>query len=115
MARSNAFLTVAVIVGAIGALTLAPNSLAQRDTTLLDPEQAELQLERARQEAAEAEARATRLAADAEAATRAADRTAKEAAAIAAQIQRLEAEIAFATSCNAAVSGTQDGKQQHVA
>ncbi|TRD11397.1 metalloendopeptidase [Erythrobacter insulae] len=79
---------------ALGAF--APVSTAQRDIGLLEPEEAQAQLERSTRESQRAEARAQRLSREAEQAKEAADKTAKEAAALAAQVQRSEADIAAA-------------------
>lgn len=81
----------------IAALAIAvPEGSAQRDVTLLDPDEAQAELQRATRESQRANSRAERLVQEAEAATEAADRTAREAAAIAAQIQRAEANISAA-------------------
>ncbi|MEO1220025.1 MAG: peptidoglycan DD-metalloendopeptidase family protein [Pseudomonadota bacterium] len=95
MRKSLAFL------GLVGASTAAllfavPQGWAQRDVTLLEPEEAQAELTRATRESQRAEARADRLAREAEAASEAADKTAREAASLAAQIQAEEAKIAAA-------------------
>lgn len=89
---------LSVSIGAIcAALAFAiPQSRAQRDVVLLEPAEAQAELERATRESARAGIRADRLAAEAEEATEAADKTAREAASIAAQIQAAEADIAAA-------------------
>ncbi|MBV7265638.1 peptidoglycan DD-metalloendopeptidase family protein [Erythrobacter sp. WH131] len=69
-------------------------SAAQRDVGIMDPGEAQAQLERATRESQRAQARSARLARQADAASEAAEKTAREAASIAAQIQRAEAEIA---------------------
>lgn len=82
---------------AIGALALAlPQARGQRDLRVLEPEAAQVELDRATRESRLAEERAARFAKAAEEAGEAADRTAQEAAAIAARIQQAEAEIAAA-------------------
>jgi len=96
MLRRTILIPTTTLVLSVMMVALAPKGATQRDTALLDPEEAALQLERASEEAQRAEARASRLASEAESATRAADRSAKEAAAVAAQIQVAEAEIATA-------------------
>ncbi|BDI59764.1 murein hydrolase activator EnvC family protein [Qipengyuania nanhaisediminis] len=77
-------------------LFAVPHGWAQREVTLLEPDEAQAQLTRATRESQRAEARAARLAREAAAATEAAERTAREAASIAAQIQAAEADIAAA-------------------
>ena len=94
--RGRILIPVTTLAAIGAALAVTPGTFAQRDIGLLDPQQAEAQLERAKQAATDAEERATRLASEAEAAIRAADRSAKQAAAIAAQIQKIEANIATA-------------------
>ncbi len=84
-----ALAAVAMVVG-------IPDSWAQRDIALLEPEDAQAELERATRESQRAQARADRLEGEADEATEAADKTAREAAAIAAQIQATEADIAAA-------------------
>ena len=75
---------------------VAPQGVAQRDIAVLEPAEAQAQLERATRESQQAEARAARLLSEADAAIEAADKAAREAAAIAAQIQQSEARIAAA-------------------
>jgi len=83
--------------GIAAALVFAvPDSWAQRDVGLLEPEEAQAELERATRESQRAEGRAARLSREAEAATEAADKTAREAASLAAQIQAAEADITAA-------------------
>lgn len=79
-----------------GVLALVPVTFAQRDVGLLDPGEAQAQLERATREGQRAEARAARLGREAEAVTEVADKTAREIAALAARIQGAEADIAVA-------------------
>lgn len=82
---------------AIGVLALAlPQARGQRDLRVMEPEAAQVELDRATRESRLAEERAARFAKAAEEAGEAADRTAQEAAAIAARIQQAEAEIAAA-------------------
>jgi len=73
-----------------------PASFAQRDVAVLEPEEAQAELERATRESQRAESRADRLAREADEATEAAEKTAREAASVAAQIQAAEADIAAA-------------------
>ena len=77
-------------------LSAVPDSWAQRDVSLLEPEEAQAELTRATREGQRAEARAERFAREAEAAVEAAEKTAREAASIAAQIQATEANITAA-------------------
>ncbi|MDJ0643398.1 MAG: peptidoglycan DD-metalloendopeptidase family protein [Erythrobacter sp.] len=92
----------ALCIGATGvaiaaALMLAvPPGVAQRDVGLMEPDEAQAELQRATRESQRANARAERLARQADQATEAAERTAREAAAIAARIQRAEADIVAA-------------------
>ncbi len=96
MERNTLFLGVTGLA-IIAALALAvPDGSAQRDVAVMEPDEAQAELQRATRESQRAEARAERLAAEAEEATEAADKTAREAAAIAARIQRSEADIAAA-------------------
>ncbi len=91
------FTTLALGIAGVGALaTFVPVSEAQRAVTIIAPEEARAQLERASEASAEAETRATRFAQQAEAADEAATRAANEAAALAARIQGTEAQIAAA-------------------
>ncbi|MFU7527145.1 murein hydrolase activator EnvC family protein [Qipengyuania sp. ASV99] len=84
----------AALAGVITAAIVAvPVSRAQRDVALIEPAQAQADLERATRESQRALARADRLSSEAEAATEAADKTAREAASLAAQIQAAEADI----------------------
>ncbi len=93
----NAFLMGGTILAGVAALAVAvPHGSAQRDIALLEPDQAQAELQRATRESQRAEARADRLSREAEDATEAAEKTAREAAAIAAQIQRSEADITAA-------------------
>lgn len=86
-----------LLCGLCAALVWAvPESSAQRDVALLDPDEAQAELERASKEGERAEARAQRFASEADAATEAADKTAREAAALAAQVQAAEAQITAA-------------------
>ncbi|MEM7665425.1 MAG: peptidoglycan DD-metalloendopeptidase family protein [Pseudomonadota bacterium] len=81
----------------LGALVLAvPHGSAQRSVTLLEPDEAQAELQRATRESQRAEARADRFLRQADEAIESADKAAREAAAIAAQIQRAEADIAAA-------------------
>ncbi len=81
----------------IAALLFAvPQGWAQRDPLLLEPDEAQAELERATREGQQAEARAARFADEAEMANAAADKTAREAAALAARIQAAEAAIGAA-------------------
>lgn len=89
------------LLGVTGAASAAlliavPQGWAQREITLLEPEEAQAELTRATRESQRAEARADRFAKEAEAASEAADKTAREAAAMAAQIQASEARITAA-------------------
>ncbi|MBV7258528.1 murein hydrolase activator EnvC family protein [Erythrobacter crassostreae] len=91
----------ALIAASTGAALMAlsafvPTGTAQRDVGLLQPEEAQAQLERATRESQSAEARALRLSREAEQADEAADKTAREAASLAAQVQRAEADISAA-------------------
>ncbi|MEM8725321.1 MAG: peptidoglycan DD-metalloendopeptidase family protein [Pseudomonadota bacterium] len=96
MKRGAFFLTMTGS-GVLLALVLAvPQGSAQRDVALIDPDEAQTELQRATRESQRANARADRFAREAETATEAADKTAREAAAIAARIQRAEANIAAA-------------------
>jgi len=93
----NAFLIGATTFAAIAAVAVAvPFGMAQRDVALMEPQQAQAELERAARESQRAEARAERLSQEAEDATEAADKTAREAAAIAARVQGAEADITAA-------------------
>lgn len=84
-------------VGAIAALTLAvPQSGAQSEIAIMEPNEARAQLERATRASEEAEARAVRFSSEADQAEKAVDRTARKAAALAAQIQRSEADMTAA-------------------
>ncbi|EAQ28473.1 hypothetical protein NAP1_12778 [Erythrobacter sp. NAP1] len=96
MSRARSLLLVSA--GAICAALLfaAPQGWAQRDPVLLEPDEAQAQLERATREGQQAEARADRFAREAESATEAAEKTAREAASLAAEIQAAEAGIAIA-------------------
>ena len=90
-------LSIFALVAFVAALLFGvPQTHAQRDVLLLEPEEAQAELTRATRESQKAEARAARLAREADAATEAADKTAREAAAVAAQIQAAEADIAAA-------------------
>jgi septal ring factor EnvC (AmiA/AmiB activator) len=94
--RRNSVL-LALSGAALVSLTLAvPQGWAQREVTLLEPEDAQAELARATSERQRAEARAARFEAEAQAADEAIERTAREAAALAAQIQAAEAKIAAA-------------------
>jgi len=90
-----AFLGAAAAVSIV-LLVAAPNSWAQREVTLLEPEEAQAELTRATREGQRAQARADRFTKEAEEASKAADKTAREAASLAAQIQAAEARIAAA-------------------
>ena len=94
--RRLALLSLIPAAALAAAVLGVPLSQAQRDPLLLEPEEAQAELERATRESQRAEARAGRFARDAEAASEAADKTAREAAALAAQIQASEARIAMA-------------------
>ncbi|MGB3473076.1 MAG: peptidoglycan DD-metalloendopeptidase family protein [Erythrobacter sp.] len=84
-------------IGALAALVLAvPQSGAQSEIAIMEPDEARAQLERATKASKSAEERASRFASEAEQAEEAAERTAREAAALAAQIQRSEADITAA-------------------
>lgn len=90
--------SLVLVSSAVGvALFLAvQDSWAQRDVQMLDPAQAQAELERATRESERAEANAARFAREAEAADEAAEKTARQAAALAAQIQATEADITAA-------------------
>lgn len=89
-------------IGAVSAVLLVavPQGWAQgrlqRDVQLLEPDEAQAELNRATRESQRAEARAARLAGEADAADEAADKAAREAAALAARIQAEEAKITAA-------------------
>ena len=85
------FAALAGIIAA--AIVTVPASRAQRDVALIEPAQAQADLERATRESQRALIRADRLSREAEAATESADKTAREAASLAAQIQAAEADI----------------------
>lgn len=96
-------LVLSGVTGAVAApllmavlLITAPQGWAQREVTLLEPEEAQAELTRATRESQRAQARADRFAKEAQEASEAADKTAREAAAMAAQIQASEAKIAAA-------------------
>ena len=95
MRKSLAFLGL-VSASTAALLFAVPQGWAQRDVTLLEPEEAQAELTRATRESQRAEARADRFAREAEAASEAADKTAREAASLAARIQAEEAKIAAA-------------------
>ena len=86
---------IAIGVG-LAMVWAAPNSRAQRDVVLLEPDEAQEELERANRAREAAQTRADRLAEEANAAGEAAERTAREAAKVAAQVQAAEANIAAA-------------------
>ncbi len=92
----------AILLGLTGLASLVvlaiavPDGAAQRDVAVMDPDEAQAELQRATRESQSANARAERLAAQAEEANEAADKTASEAAAVAARIQQAEADIAKA-------------------
>ncbi|AWW73162.1 metalloendopeptidase [Erythrobacter sp. KY5] len=96
MSRARSFLVVSAGAICAALLASAPQGWAQRDPVLLEPDEAQAQLERATREGQQADARAERFAREAEAATEAAEKTAREAASLAAQIQAAEAGIAIA-------------------
>ena len=81
---------------AFGVALAVPDSRAQRDVVLLEPDEAQAELERATRESDAAQTRADRLSREADEAGEAAERTAREAASIAAQIQAAEADITAA-------------------
>lgn len=88
---------ICVSIGIICALIVAvPQGWAQREVALLEPAEAQAELERATREGQQAEARAARLASEAAEAEEEAEKTAREAASVAAQIQASEANIAIA-------------------
>jgi murein hydrolase activator len=90
-------IAAAAALGAFGALALlAPAGRAAPAVALIEPGQAQGELERATREAKAAAARAGRFAREAEQASGAATRAAGEAAALAARIQQAEAEIQIA-------------------
>ena len=91
-----AFLSVTFGAACVLLALGVPASFAQRDVAVLEPEEAQAELERATRESQRAESRAERLAREADEATEAADKTAREAASVAAQIQAAEADIAAA-------------------
>ncbi|MFL0355214.1 murein hydrolase activator EnvC family protein [Erythrobacter sp. GH1-10] len=93
MNRTTLSLTLATGVALAALALFVPTGSAQRDVGLLDPVEAQAQLERATRESQRAEARAQRFQRESEQAIEAADKAAREAAAIAAQIQRAEADI----------------------
>jgi septal ring factor EnvC (AmiA/AmiB activator) len=95
MRRVNHFLGL-IGASAVALLVAMPQGWAQRDVTLLEPEEAQAELTRATRESQRAEARADRFAREAEEASEAADKTAREAASLAAQIQAAEANIVAA-------------------
>ena len=70
--------------------------MAQRDPLLLEPDEAQAELERATRGSQRAEARAAMLLREAQSVSETADKTAREAAATAAQIQATEANIVAA-------------------
>ncbi|MDY7096613.1 MAG: peptidoglycan DD-metalloendopeptidase family protein [Pseudomonadota bacterium] len=93
----RAYLTTAACSAAVAGLLIAvPQSFAQREVVVMEPEEAREQLDRATVASQKAEARAARFATEAEEATQAADKTAREAAKLAAQIQGTEARITAA-------------------
>ncbi|MEP3422597.1 MAG: peptidoglycan DD-metalloendopeptidase family protein [Erythrobacter sp.] len=98
--RNPAFHTAAfgfLALALIAAMALAvPNSRAQRNVAIMEPDEAQAELERATRESRQAQTRADRFTQASDDATIAADKTASEAAAIAAQIQAAEANIAVA-------------------
>ncbi|WP_108789496.1 peptidoglycan DD-metalloendopeptidase family protein [Erythrobacter sp. Alg231-14] len=98
--RNPAFHTAAfgfLALALIAAMALAvPNSRAQRNVAIMEPDEAQAELERATRESRQAQTRADRFTQASDDATIAADKTASEAAAIAAQIQAAEANIAAA-------------------
>lgn len=91
--RGLMFSSVALCAFCLALLFGVPEGTAQRDPLLLEPGEAQAELERATREGQRAEARAAKLLRDAETANEAADKSAREAAAIAAQIQATEADI----------------------
>ena len=106
--------TTLALLGISGAaaaalLVAVPQSWAQRDVQLLEPEEAQAELTRATRESQRAEARADRFAAEAEAANEAADKTARQAASLAARIQAEEAKI---TAARARFSLLQNDRKQ---
>lgn len=96
MANRFALFAVSSCAAIAALAAFAPHGNAQRDIGLLEPDEAQAQLERATRESQRAQARAQRLSREAEQADEAAEKTAREAAALAAQIQRFEAEISAA-------------------
>ncbi|MEM1053739.1 MAG: peptidoglycan DD-metalloendopeptidase family protein [Pseudomonadota bacterium] len=94
--RGSIILSGFAAAGVIALLASIPHVWAQRDVTLLEPEEAQAELTRATRESQRAEARADRFAKEAEAASDAADKTAREAASLAARIQAEEARIVAA-------------------
>lgn len=94
--HTHLFALTLTTCGIAALIALAPESQAQREVTILAPEEAREQLERATKANEEAEARAARFARDAEQADEAAQRAASEEAALAARIQQNEAQIAAA-------------------
>lgn len=111
---------ICVSIGIAGALIVAvPQGWAQREVALLEPAEAQAELERATRESQQAEARAARLASEASEAEEEAEKTAREAASVAAQIQASEANIAIARaryslaqSASAALSARLAERQQ---
>lgn len=111
---------ICVSIGIAGALIVAvPQGWAQREVALLEPAEAQAELERATRESQQAEARAARLASEAAEAEEEAEKTAREAASVAAQIQQSEADIAaararysLAQSASAALSARLAERQQ---
>ena len=69
--RNTAILSATLGVAALALVAVIPDSRAQRDVAVLEPEQAQAELERATRESDRAETRAARLAAEADAATEA--------------------------------------------
>ncbi|MCK0129791.1 peptidoglycan DD-metalloendopeptidase family protein [Erythrobacter sp. F6033] len=96
MARSTVPFAIFACAALIAVGAFVPMGIAQRDVGVMEPDEAQAQLERATREGQRAEARAERLAREAENASEAADKTAREIASMAARIQRAEADIAAA-------------------
>lgn len=108
MTRAAPFLFAIASLLALGAgLPLLTGALeAQRDAGFESADETRAALQRARQQARDAETRGTRLEIEARQATEAADKTAREAAALAARIQQTEAGIAE-SEARIALVGTQ--------
>ncbi|MEO1730893.1 MAG: peptidoglycan DD-metalloendopeptidase family protein [Pseudomonadota bacterium] len=93
----NSLIALGLVISATGALLLlVPEGKAQRDVVIMAPDEAREQLDQASLASEEAEARVQRFTREAQEAEEAADKAASEAAALAAEIQRSEAQISAA-------------------